>query len=286
MKTACLFLVALVLLVRVAPGGDLAPGAIAVVAYNSDANDDDFAWLALHDIPANTTINFTDSSSSNGVLYWIEHLHAVQGGPLQWSHTAEVAAGTVVVFDDGATNWSVGTAANNAPRLNSARGDQLLAYTGTIEYDSSLPDNWEGNAAAAVMVWAVNFGNGGWTNVNLSAPTSSIPDGVSAAEYTAVHIDDKDNGYYNGPRTGTVSQLRSWIAAPSNWTTTDSAVVPATWPTAYQVLPDPPHFEFSRIDDRRWRGLVTSSRRLFEGAPENPDTRGGPLLRRCLWDQR
>ena len=39
----------------------LVAGDIAVIAYNSNGSDD-FAWVALTSIAANTSIKFTDSS--------------------------------------------------------------------------------------------------------------------------------------------------------------------------------------------------------------------------------
>ena len=81
----------------------LASGDVAVIMANSDGGDG-FAWLALKAIPANTVLNFTDSSFGTGdaggittaMHRWTEHLDGSGGGPLTWTHDSVVAAGTVV----------------------------------------------------------------------------------------------------------------------------------------------------------------------------------------------
>jgi hypothetical protein len=227
--------------------GSLGPGDIAIVAFNSVSNDDDLAWVSLRDIPANTSIRFTDSSVSNGHFRWSEDLAAIQGGPLIWTHAAVVTAGTVVAFTGTTTNWSIGSASNNVPELSNDGGDQIFAYTGEIVYDTSLPSDWRGNPAAAVMLCGLNFGNSGWAGSGLGLSTSDVPAGLSEAEYTAPHVTDKNNGFYSGPTTGTVSRLRAAIADPANWQTSDQYISPGSWPASFCVLPDAPILEFASI---------------------------------------
>jgi hypothetical protein len=91
----------------------LSAGDLAIVAYNTDTTDS-FAWVALTDIAANTTINFTDSSWQATAFRPTEHLDV--GGPLTWTNTAALGAGSVVKFNGNVTKtWSIGT--GNASRL-------------------------------------------------------------------------------------------------------------------------------------------------------------------------
>ena len=78
-------------------GAQLGPGDVTIVAVNTD--DDSFAWVALREIPAGTTLHFTDSSVSNGLFRWSEHLgDVVSHGPLDWTLQAGLPAGTVVAI--------------------------------------------------------------------------------------------------------------------------------------------------------------------------------------------
>ena len=74
----------------------LAAGDIAFTAYNADG-DNDFAIVALIDIPANATIYFSDNEPNvdgTGFLDFDE-------GTLEWvTGGAVISAGTIVVFTD------------------------------------------------------------------------------------------------------------------------------------------------------------------------------------------
>ncbi len=212
----------------------LAPGDVAIVAVNTDG--DSFAWVALRRIPGQTVINFTDSSVSNGLFRWTEHMGERPGGPLQWSAPSSVAAGTVVRWDGSNKVWSLGVAAGAAPEL-STDGDQVIVYTGCIVSNGAYGTTWCGDPAGAVLVYAVNVANGGWNNVSGGSPTTSfVPPGLSVAEGTAVHLGSKDDACYSGPRRGKTADLRRWIADPANWTTSQDALDPTHWPLAFEVL--------------------------------------------------
>jgi hypothetical protein len=232
------------------------PGDVAVVAYSADAPDG-FAWVALADVPANTVLNFTDSSVSNGWFYWAEHLLSGpqalgQGGPLTWSCANDLPRGTVVSFRSDATNWSLGTVGGHYPRL-SASGDQLFIYTNAIVRNAALPGGYEGDASGATMLFGVNFGNAGWTNGG-GTSYSAVPVGLATGNLTAVHTDARDNGYYRGAGTGTVAELRRALADPGNWTTSDAPQDSACWPARFEILPETTLFEFSRRDGARRAG--------------------------------
>ena len=239
-RALAVFLV--VCLWAVGSAAQLIGGDVAIVAYNSDSPDA-FAWVALTDIPSNTVMSFTDSSVSNANFRWSEHLSAVQGGPLSWSHSNDVSRGTVVLLDESTTNWSIGNSSNDPPAL-SASGDQVFVYTGSIAYNGGLSGNYKGDPSGAIMVYGLNFGNEGWSDAD-STTRSSIPTGLSSASDTAAHVNDRDNGYYSGITTGSVNQLLDAIADPANWTTSDKYIDTSNWPSEFDILPETLLFEFS-----------------------------------------
>lgn len=216
----------------------LKAGDVAIIAVNTD-DPDIFAWAALNDIPAHTTINFTDSSVSNDCFRWSEHLGPSVGtpGPLSWSHTNAVAAGTVIQWNmNTTTNWSIGQCAGARPQLT-YDGDQLFAYVGTISNNPSLPPPCQGDPSGATLLFGLNFANAGWNNLTGGdTKTSFIPCGLATNPFTAVHATSKENAYYNGPRTGTVEQLLHAIADTTNWVTSNTAFNPTNWPASFRVL--------------------------------------------------
>lgn len=221
-----------------AVGAPLGPGDVAIVAVNTD-DCDDFAWVALRAIPSNTVIHFTDSSVSNGWFRWTEHLSGVSPGPLNWASTGSVAAGTVVHWDGLNFEWSVGEASGVAPDL-SASGDQLIAYTGNISSNATLPSPWRGDPSGAQMLFAVNIANSGWDNVAGGATgTSFVPPGLSTTGGTALHLGSLDDACYVGPRCGTIEDLRLSMATATNWVTSNDPYGPASWPAAFEVVTVP-----------------------------------------------
>lgn len=214
----------------------LRAGDVAVIAFNTD-NPDSFAWVALRNMPSNTVIHFTSSSVSNAWFRWGDHLgRAVSPGPLTWTSSNPVPAGTVVSWVSGTQRcWSVGALTGGVPALSSS-GDQLFAYTGTITSNSLGVAPWWGDPAGAIMLYGLNFANSGWDNVTGGgANTSFVPRGLSTNDGTAVHVANQDNGYYSGPRTGSVTELIMAISAASNWTTSATFIDPTLWPAAFQV---------------------------------------------------
>jgi hypothetical protein len=215
---------------------ELQAGDIAVIAYNTDGADD-FAWVALRPLPANTVIKFTDSSVSNGWFRWTEHLGDAWAGPLTWTCTNALSAGTVVRWVvNTTTNWSVGQKSGGSMRL-ATDGDQIFVYTGAIVSNAVLSSPWYGDPGAATLIFGLNFANGGWDNVKGGeTSTSFVPPGLLTNAHTAVHVDNRDDGYYTGICTGTASQLRQAIACPTNWTTGADPYDQTNWARVFEVL--------------------------------------------------
>ena len=229
-------MVAVCAAVAVADAGPLGPGDVAIVAVNTD--DDTFAWVALRDIPASNTLHFTDSSVSNGLFRWSEHLgDLLTHGPLNWTSPTRLSAGTVVRWDRTDHAWSVGQAEGAALSLSSA-GDQVIVYTGSIVSNAALAAPWCGDPTGAVMLTAANIANQGWDNLTGgTTETSFVPPGLSTNDGTAVHLGSLDDACYIGPCRGFASQIRAWLTDPSLWRNSNVAISATNWPTAFDVLP-------------------------------------------------
>lgn len=207
--------------------GQLVTGDIAFTAFNADGNDD-FAIVALADIPANSTIYFTDEES-NGAGAFV----GTGEGFLNWNTGgALIPAGTVVVFTDvgltsrSATFGTVVIEAGGGAFNLAAGGDVIFAYTGT---DPFTPTTF----IAGIQNEPNNFGN--LANTGLVEGTTFVtfndPSGNA----------NPDGGAYNGPRSG-LGSFAAYRAATmdyTNWSRNDTngeALLPYDT-TAFIVIP-------------------------------------------------
>ena len=212
----------------------LSAGDIAVVAYNSDG-DDNFAWVALADIAANTTINFTDSSWQATAFRPTEHLDA--GGPLTWTNTVTLSAGSIVSFNGKtAKTWSIGSGNGATASLDlSTGGDQIFAF--------------QGSKTSPNFVYGLQFAHASGIIaspvVSSSTNTTNVPDALSVLGGTMFNVGNYDNGYYVGTTTGSKAELLSAIANQANWTRSDSGPLAQTsWVSGMTVtaVPEPKNY--------------------------------------------
>lgn len=193
----------------------LEAGDVAVIGYNTD-DQDEFAWVALVDIPASTTIKFTDDGVNSD-----DSFRGGEGIKI-WSHTSQINAGTVITRS-GST-LSTGTFGSSGSFIPSASGDQLIVYTGT--------------EASPTFIFAVNIANSGWItsgepgNTNESYQPSTLSDGT-----TAIHVGSSDNGYYNDANgtSGNKTELLALIGSNSNWTTSNDDTDTGNWASSFTV---------------------------------------------------
>ncbi|MCK7590570.1 choice-of-anchor I family protein [Subsaxibacter sp. CAU 1640] len=152
-------------------------GDMAFVSFNADG-DDDFAMVTFVDIPANTTIYFTDSEW-NGTAFGTDE------NDFSWETGASIIpAGTVITFYtiSATPNVSVGTIVGS-PGGISTGSEAIFAFLGTAP---RVPTTFIAAVANATGAFGDLSGTG------LTNGTTAItysPDGVDIAQY-------------NGPRTG------------------------------------------------------------------------------------
>lgn len=201
----------------------LSAGDIAVIAYNADGADN-FAWVALTDIAASTTINFSDASWQATAFRGTEHLDA--GGPLTWSSASILSAGSVVQYDGSA--WSLGTGSGVDMALSND-GDQIFVY--------------QGSNAAPSFIYGLQFAHAAGIiaspTVSNSTNTTNVPGALSEAADTMFNAGNFDNGYYSGITTGTRAELIAAIGNAGNWTSSNSDTATTNWDTAFTVIAAP-----------------------------------------------
>ncbi|HIA30112.1 MAG TPA: hypothetical protein EYN82_00480, partial [Candidatus Marinimicrobia bacterium] len=195
-------------------GWGLSTGDIAFTAFNADG-DDDFAIVALVDIPANTTIYFSDNEPNSDGTGFLDY----NEGQLKWATGGStISQGTIIVFTDtdndgnasfGASAGTLSDPFGRDPNL-AASGDALYAVEGTDD-----------GSAITVSAWLAGIqneaGNGGsnFDQTGLTAGTTFINFYSSGSP---------DGGYYSGDRQGKNSfeGYLNLLGNNSKWTTETS----------------------------------------------------------------
>ena len=163
----------------------LTAGDIAILAVNTDATKN-MAFVALTDIPANTSISFSDNAWNATTPAW-----RTGEGTIKWNHTSAVSKGTVITLTFGSPfTASLGTVTSTGSFNLSADGDQVLVYEGTTAPSTNDASNW---------LWGFSTENFAWGN---NSNTSDIPtalSGYSAAMTTSTT--ETDNAYFANSST-------------------------------------------------------------------------------------
>jgi hypothetical protein len=216
----------------------LAAGDVAIVGYNSTPSNDEFSFILLTDITANTTINFTDYGWCSGAGFTgFQYANscgagtgALSDGALAWTTTAPLSCGTQVkVFCQSPISASVGSVTQivgtNTPGVTLSLvtgGDQLFAYQGTL--------------ASPTLITGIEM-NGGWDDTlglcRISSSVSTRPAALGTT-YTLSILPEVNNAAYNGAVTsGSPAQLRAAIFNAANWTVNDASALPLPVPFTF-----------------------------------------------------
>ncbi|WP_274476190.1 choice-of-anchor I family protein [Mangrovimonas aestuarii] len=151
-------------------------GDMAFIAMNADA-DDDFAMVTFVDIPANTTVYFTDSEWDGSQFGTDENNFSWQSG------AALIPAGTVITFSTISATASVSHGnIVGVPGGISGSSEAIFAFSGTAPLTPTTFIAAIANASSA-------YG---------TLENTGLIDGTTAITYP----DGTDIGAYNGPRTG------------------------------------------------------------------------------------
>jgi len=172
---------------------------VAFVAFNADGGDD-FAFVTLNTISANTTIYLSDNEILND-----SSLSAGEG-ILAWSNINSTPAGTVIIVNGASSSSSITVNIGNAQRISgnfnlSASGDALIAYQGPTENKVS---HW----LSAIENSANEAGNINSTNLIQNQCYIQFNQTTSP-----------DGGYYQGPRNGEANfgAYKTLIQDATNW---------------------------------------------------------------------
>ncbi len=192
----------------------LTPGDITFVGIQADAPDA-FAFVAMRAIAANTKIVFTDRSW--GISSTNTNPNAFYGtgeDTLTWTAPANgINAGAVIKIRVNSPDTLSAIAYGGGTvigRLNgiSASGDNIFALQGSTANPTFI---------AGIMVPSTDTT---WATANPALSTRSYLPSTLTNGTTAVAIGNSatvDNGYYNGIRIGTRTQLLAAINNKANW---------------------------------------------------------------------
>ncbi|SHE61227.1 PKD domain-containing protein, partial [Leeuwenhoekiella marinoflava] len=221
----------------------LAPGDIAFLGYNTDANgtqDHSFSWITLEDLSAGTVIYFTEEGwNANGNTWY-----AGNEGHYSWTATGATPAGTIIyVYENGSTNVLISSVGSMSSLLsgtgwNLSGGDNLFAYQSTTGAKPSSPtflsglygdDNFAHTAGCDdANNWfdCQNCTVVGQSCATTGTATSGLPstltNGTNAIVLFPNPFNETDNAKYNGTLTGTKAFVASEINNRNNWVYDDS----------------------------------------------------------------
>ena len=94
-------------------------GDISFIAFNGDGNDE-FAFVALANIPANTSIWFTDNEWDG------DSFNNIHEGEIEWSHTSILPAGSIVVIQGNSGTLVSGLGSISGSGINLVVSNETL----------------------------------------------------------------------------------------------------------------------------------------------------------------
>lgn len=193
------------------------PGDIAFLSYQTD-NPDGFSIITFVDIPASQTFYFTENAwtTASGPL-------ATNETTITWSTSASVIpAGTVINFSNtSGSTFTVtpsgnGSAAGSGTPGFSTSGEQILMFRGA---NSTTPS-----------AFICGVSTTGWiTTGTTTSNTSYLPSDLSLNTTGITFTSHTDNGYYNGPQSGSISTIKSLVNNGANWLRSGSIQTLPSW---------------------------------------------------------
>lgn len=221
----------------------LQAGDIAFLAMQSDAPDG-FAFIALHDIPGNTNISFTDNGWSGTTLFTNEQT-------VVWTAPAiGVPAGSVIILqEDTASPQSAhnielvigpGTATGELNGL-AASGDQILAYTGAVNAPNFI-------AAISIDLFLTTCNTTSTGNTNFTCLPAPLEEGFNAIAIPGDSTGTDNMFFAFSEFSGSPADILAFIMDPENWTYDNDPTVAGIdmWPdwVFTFINPDPSEVNF------------------------------------------
>lgn len=235
------------LLVSISSGfAQVNQGDIAVIGINigpdsgTASHNDQFAIVALADLPGNTQIFITDFGSDGATIKTGQAFDALEAIITWTTPAAGIDAGTVLVFSipNATNNLSVSpnlgtfsvngwtsTSASGSP-FNNGAGENIIVYTGSTaapNYIYAFINSVTPGSPDANEDWHTDAG---------SPQKSVLPTGLlnssgtnQATAHTMISGLHQDNMVYTGTYSGTKEDILKAIGNPVNWTTDDSNLV-------------------------------------------------------------
>jgi hypothetical protein len=187
----------------------LNPGDIAILAFQSD-NMDQFAFILLADISANTEVYFTDKGWTGSAFITNEK------GVLTWTvPSSGLSKGTIITAtanDANSSGWTLipsntGTITTSDAVQFAAAGDQIFVFQGSVSDPTFI-------YGISSTTWIST----GTPSANTSYLPEGLVDGYTSFAFPQPDTGPWDNGYYNiTPISGTKSEILNSIATPENW---------------------------------------------------------------------
>ena len=221
----------------------LQAGDIAFLAMQTDAPDG-FAFIALNDIPGNSSISFTDNGWNGTALFSNEQT-------VVWTSPAiGVPAGSVVILqEDTATPQSAhnielvigpGTATGELNGFATS-GDQILAYTGTVDAPNFI-------AAISMNLFLTTCNIISTGNTNYTCLPAPLEEGFNAIAIPGDSTGTDNMFFAFSEFSGSPSEILAFIMDPENWTYDNDPTVAGIdmWPdwVFTFINPDPSEVNF------------------------------------------
>jgi hypothetical protein len=221
----------------------LQAGDIAFLAMQTDAPDG-FAFVALQDIPGNTSISFTDNGWSGTALFTNEQT-------VVWTAPAiGVPAGSVVIMQEdtaspqSAHNVELVIGQGSATgELNgfATSGDQILAYTGTVDAPNFI-------AAISMNLFLTTCNITSTDNANYTCLPAPLEEGFNAIAIPGDSTGTDNMFFAFSEFSGSPSDILAFIMDTENWTYDNDPAVSGIdmWPewVFTFINPDPSEVNF------------------------------------------
>lgn len=232
-------------------------GDIAFIGFNGDG-EDDFAIVALEEIPANTEIFFTDSDWNGSAFNSPDEAFSWTSG------SSAISAGTVITFNDistGGRRVSEGSYSGGSAISLTVSHTVIYAYTGS----EGTPSAFLGSVATNTVNYDGTDGTLNGTGLSQDTTAILLSNNIDGAAYVGDRSGNTPNGYR--------SDLNNIV---NNWEETGASGDGETFlpfdDSPFTVVPPPTiGFAASKVDSAENSGTAQLSVELVEANGKDVD---------------